>query len=252
MNIAVVTGASSGIGREVVVRIDKKFELDEIWVIARRKERLEELKNLTKTKIKVLALDLTDENSLDTYARELETAKPNVKILVNAGGFGKFGAFTDIPLAEQYGMIDLNCKALVGMTFKTLPYMSRGATIIEMSSISAFQPVPYINVYAASKSFVLSFSRSLGVELKSRGITVTAVCPFWVKTEFFDRAVTDDTVKYYARFLTAENVVKTALKDAEKGKAVSVCGFANKCQALAAKLLPHSLVMKIWCRQQGK
>ena len=252
MNIAVITGASSGIGREFVLKADKKFKLDEIWVIARRAERLNELKSLTNAKIKPIPLDLTADDAIEQYKSELDKVKPNVKLLVNAGGFGKFGAFCDIPLSEQYNMIDLNCKALVGVTYATVPFMTSSSNIIEMSSISAFQPVPYINVYAATKSFVLSFSRSLGVELKKKNIKVTAVCPFWVKTEFFDRAVTDDTVKYYARFLTAENVVKAALKDAEKGKAVSICGFVNKCQALAAKILPHGLVMKIWCRQQGK
>lgn len=252
MNIAVITGASSGIGREFVLKADEKFKLDEIWVIARRAERLNELKSLTNAKIKPIPLDLTADDAIEQYKSELDKVKPNVKLLVNAGGFGKFGAFCDIPLSEQFNMIDLNCKALVAVTYATIPFMTSGSNIIEMSSISAFQPVPYINVYAATKSFVLSFSRSLGVELKKKNIKVTAVCPFWVKTEFFDRAVTDDTVKYYARFLTAENVVKTAIKDAEKGKAVSICGFMNKCQALAAKILPHGLVMKIWCRQQGK
>ncbi len=252
MNIAVITGASSGMGREFVYQIDRNYNLDEIWVIARRENRLNELKAKTRAIVKPIPLDLTDSDSIDIYKEKLESENPDVRLLVNAGGFGKFGNFTDIPLTEEYSMIDLNCKALVGMTYAALPFMKSGAKIIEMSSISAFQPVPYINVYAATKAFVLSFSRSLGVELEKKNITVTAVCPFWVKTEFFDRAVTDDTVKYYARFLTAENVVKTALKDAEKGKAVSVCGFANKCQALAAKLLPHSLVMKIWCHQQGK
>ena len=103
-------------------------------------------------------------------------------------------------------MIDLNDKALVAMTYKTLPYLKKGSRIYELGSLSAFQPVPYINVYGASKAFVLSFTRSLNAELRPRGIRAMAVCPGWVKTAFFDRAVTDDTITYYNRYYTAGQV----------------------------------------------
>ena len=173
-------------------------------------------------------------------------------ILVNGSGFGRFGAFEDISLEDQLSMIDLNDKALVAMTYLTLPYMKAGGQIYQIDSLSSFQPVPYINVYAATKAFVLSFSRSLNVELKKRGIRVLAVCPGWVRTEFFDRAATDDTITYYNRYFDADEVVTRALRDMKKGKDVSVCGFSIRAQVLLTKLLPHRIVMKIWCMQQKK
>ena len=252
MKIAVITGASSGMGREFVTRLDKEEQFDEIWVIARRRSALEELESETRAKIRAISLDLTKTESFDEYARLLGEEKPDVAVLVNASGFGRFGAFTDIPLETQLEIVELNSKALIAMTYRTLPYMKAGARIYQLGSLSAFQPVPYINVYGASKAFVLSFSRSLNVELKGRGIRVMAVCPGWVKTSFFDRAVTDDTITYYNRFYTSEQVVTRALRDMKKGKDVSVCGAQIRGQVLLTKLLPHRLVMKIWCKQQKK
>ena len=252
MRIAVITGASSGMGREFARRIEASESFDEIWVIARRLERLEELATELGTKTRCLALDLSQKESLDEYAALLASEKPEVAVLVNGSGFGKFGAFCDLPLSDQLDMIDLNDKALVAMTYLTLPFMKEGGRIYQIDSLSSFQPVPYIGVYGATKAFVLSFSRALGVELKKRGIRVLAVCPGWVKTEFFDRAVRDDTITYYNHFYTAEEVVKRAMRDMKRGKDVSICGFRIRVQVLATKLLPHRLVMKIWCKQQKK
>ena len=155
-------------------------------------------------------------------------------------------------LDDLMGMIDLNDKALVAMTYVSLPYLKKGSVIYQLGSLSSFQPVPYINVYGASKAFVLSFTRALNVEWRARGIRAMAVCPGWVKTAFFDRAVTDDTITYYNRFYTAEQVVTRAISDMKKGKDVSICGFPVRAQVFATKLMPHKLVMKIWCKQQKK
>lgn len=254
--IAVVTGASSGMGREFALRIAEKHraELDEIWLIARRRERLEALAAETAVPAKVIALDLSNDAGVASYAVLLEAEKPRVRVMVNAAGFGIFGSFEGLELEGQLAMIDLNARSLVAMTYRTLPYMSKGAEIFELGSLSAFQPVPYINVYGATKAFVLSFTRSLNTELQrsGRGIRVMAVCPGWVKTEFFDTAVRDDTITYYNRFYTAEQVVRRALADMSRGKDVSICGAQIRGQVLLTKLLPHRLVMKIWCRQQKK
>lgn len=252
MKIAVITGASSGMGQEFAKRVEASEAFDEIWVIARRLERLEALADSISTKTRCMALDLTQKECLDEYAALLESEKPDVAVLVNGSGYGKFGAFCDMPLDEQLGMIDLNDKALVAMTYLTLPYMKEGGRIYQIDSLSSFQPVPYIGVYGATKAFVLSFSRALGVELKKRGIRVLAVCPGWVKTEFFDRAVSDDTITYYNHFYTAEQVVTRAMKDMKRGRDVSICGFRIRAQVFFTKLLPHRLVMKIWCKQQKK
>lgn len=251
MKIAVITGASSGMGREFVTQLDAAESFDELWVIARRRERLEELSDLVRAKLRPISLDLTEPQSLDAYAALLAEHRPDVAVLVNAGGFGQFTAFTDTDLDTIHGMIDLNVKALVSMTYLTLPYMSAGSRIYQLGSLSSFQPVPCINVYGATKAFVLSFSRALNVECHSRGIRVMAVCPFWVKTEFFDRARRDDTISYYSHMYEAKNVVSQALRDMKRGRDVSVHGLAARAQVLAVKLLPHRLVMKIWCKQQN-
>ena len=252
MKIAVITGASSGMGRDFVIELDKREEFDEIWVIARREEKLLELKNEVRAPLRAIPLDLTKKESFDEYKALLDEVKPDIAVLVNASGYGKFAAFTDLSLEDQLGMIDLNDKALISMTYLSLPYMKEGGRIYQVDSLSSFQPVPYIAVYGATKAFVLSFSRALNVELKKRGIKVMAVCPGWVRTEFFDRAVTDNTITYYNKYYDSDEVVERALSDMKKGRDVSVCGFSTRMQVRLTKLLPHRLVMKIWCKQQKK
>ena len=252
MKIAVITGASSGMGRDFVKMIDKIEECEEIWVIARRADKLAELESETGKKILSIELDLSKESSFEVYEKMLSDTSAEVCALVNAAGFGKFGKFEDIPLDEQMNMIDLNCKALMAITYITLPYMPEGSRVYQLGSLSAFQPVPYIATYGATKAFVLSFSRALNKELEKRKIRMIAVCPGWVKTEFFNRAVTDDTIKYYNKFYTSKEVVTRAIYDMYRGKDVSVCGFSTRAQVFLTKLLPHKLVMKIWCKQQKK
>ena len=189
MNIAIVTGASSGMGREFVLQLPQYVDVDEIWVIARREAALAQLQRESSVPLRPIPLDLCDTDSYTRYADLLRSAQPNVRLLVNAAGFGKFGAFQNIPLEEDCRMIDLNCKALVAMTRLTLPYMQRGSHILQLDSLSAFQPVPYISTYGATKSFVLSYSRAINAEMKTSGIRIMAMNPGWVKTEFFNHAL---------------------------------------------------------------
>lgn len=251
MKIAVITGASSGMGREFALALDRTLDVDEIWLIARRQDRLEALAQTLTHAAHPISLDLLDQASLDAYAALLAQHKPVVTALVNGSGFGKFKAFDQVPLSVYNDMVDLNVKALMGITYLTLPYMERGSCIYQIDSLSAFQPVPYINVYGATKAFVLSFSRALNAELKPWGIRVMAVCPGWVKTEFFDHAVTDDTsITYYNRFYEAKDVIRRALQDMARGRDVSILGFPIRVQVFFTKLLPHRLVMWIWLKQQ--
>lgn len=252
MKIAVITGASSGMGREFVYAIDKSFSLDEIWVIARREHRLNELKAECHTPIRPIALDLGNRQSFNTYKSLLEEHKPEIQILVNAAGCGLFGTFTEMDLDKQLAIIDLNASALTAITHISLPYMPEGSHLVNLASNSSWQPVPYINVYGASKAYVMNFSRALGVELKSRKIHVMAVAPGWIKTEFFDHAIHDDTIKYFDRYYTAKQVIDKAMKDLKKKKSVSILGFPVRMQVRAIKFLPINIVMKIWCKQQGK
>ena len=251
--IAIVTGASSGMGREFVLQLPNWETFDEIWAIARRAERLEELAQNVPIPVRPIALDLTDPDALAHYRDLLEAAAPDVGLLANIAGFGKFGRYDQIPLEDSLRMIDLNCKALVAMTELTLPYMRRGARLLNLDSLSAFQPVPSLNVYASTKAFVLSYTRSLGRELRPRGIRVMAVSPGWVKTEFFDHALqtSSTAVTYYNRLYEAKDVIATALKDLYRTKKdVSIHGFPVRWQVRLVKLLPHSLVMNIWMKQQ--
>jgi short-subunit dehydrogenase len=253
MRIAIVTGASSGMGREFVKQVSKKEKFDEIWVIARRKEALESLKKEVKAKIRPITLDLQNPESFETYKKLLAEEKPEVALLANIAGYGKFGKYDEISLDDCLGMIDLNCKALVAMSQLTIPYMKRGSKILQLDSLSAFQPVPYLNVYGSSKSFVLSYSRALNRELKTKGIRVMSVNPGWVKTEFFDHATksSNDAITYFNVMYDAKDVIKTAIRDLyHTKKDVSIHGFQIKAQVLLVKLLPHKIVMEIWMRQQ--
>lgn len=252
MKIAVITGASSGMGREFVYALDRDEEFDELWVIARREQRLTALQDKCRAKIRPIVLDLQTRESFAVYRQLLEQEKPEIAVLVNAAGFGLFGAFMDMDMDRQLDIIDLNSRALTAMCYMSVPYMAKGSRIYNMGSMSSWQPVPYINVYGASKAYVLNFSRALGVELKDRGIRVMAVCPGWITTEFFDHAIHDDTISYFNRYYPPEQVIEKALKDMKKGKNASVLGFPERVQVLLVKHLPVGFVMKTWCRQQGK
>lgn len=256
MNIAIVTGASSGMGREFVLQLSAYVQVDEIWAIARRESALESLKQEVSVPVRPVCLDLCEEASFETFAQLLEQEMPNVKLLVNAAGFGKFGTYSKIPVADECRMIDLNCKALLVMTRLTIPYMQPGSHILQLDSLSAFQPVPYITTYGATKAFVLSYSRAMNRELKSKGIRVMAMNPGWVKTEFFNHAFQTNgggEVQYFDRLYEAKDVVATGLKDLyQSGKDYSVHGLPVKVQVSLVKLLPHSLVMNIWQNQQKK
>lgn len=249
--IAVITGASSGIGRRFAETIDRGGQFDEVWVIARRTDRLDSLRASVPFPLRPLPLDLTDSASFDAYAALLESERPEIALLINCAGFGKFAATADTSLHDNLGMVDLNCKALLAMCQLSLPYMPPGARVINIASVAAFQPIPYINVYAATKAFVLYFSRALNREWKPRGITVTAVCPFWTKTEFFNRALTEKTVvKKYIAMYSPMQIVDRAWHDALRGRDVSQFGFIARAQSLLAQMLPHSLVMSVWQKQQ--
>ena len=255
MKIAIVTGASSGMGREFVRQLSAYVQVDEIWAVARRREALEALKAEAPVPVRPVVLDLLKSESFDELRSLLEGEQPEIALLVNAAGFGKFGAYHKTTIEDDCRMIDLNCKALLVMTRLCIPYMSPGSHILELDSLSAFQPVPYITTYGATKAFVLSYSRAMNRELKCKGIRVMAMNPGWVKTEFFRHAFqsNDGEVQYFDRLYEAADVVKTGLHDLYKTKKdCSIHGLPVKLQVLAVKLVPHRFVMDIWLNQQKK
>ncbi len=253
--IAIVTGASSGLGREYVSQLLKKNSLDEIWVIARRMERLDELSKLTLSSgntctIRPIPLDLVCQESFEAISTILRKEKPSVQYLVNAAGFGKIGSWKDISLDDCSSMIDLNCKAAVTMTQLVLPYMDKGSCVLEICSTAAFQPFPYLGIYSATKSFLYRYSRSLRIELMGSGIHVTAVCPYWIRdTEFISNAQETGNSSFIRHFPLASrsrNVVRRSLADAKLGLPVSTPGPVCTIHRLAAKFIPSELMMGIW------
>ena len=248
MNIAIVTGASSGLGRSFIRQLDRQGGLDEIWGVARRRERMEELAAQLSTPMRSLALDLTKTESVETLRALLRETGADVRVLVNSAGFGKFGTYADMTLQETADMIDLNCRAAVALTAAAIPHMSRGARILEICSSAAFQPLPGFNVYAATKAFLLRYSRALRWEVAPRGIKVTAVCPGWIKTEFMQVArdtKNGRTVRSYPFALRPETVARRALRDSQV-LAVTTCGLPALVQRVASKFLPHCFIMACW------
>ena len=252
-NIAIITGASSGMGREFVKSLKDHMNVEEVWVIARSEDKLRALQKETPVPVRPVPLDLSNPAFIEELSALLQAEKPDVRLLINASGYGKFDAVEKLSMEEDLGMIDLNCRALTAMTKLVLPYMNGGAKILQIASVAAFQPIPYINVYGATKAYVLSFSRALNRELKKRGIQVTALCPFWTKTAFFDRAVRKNeeaVVKKYVAMYEPSFIVDRAWKALRKGKDYVVPGFKAKMQVALVKILPHSLVMNVWMNQQ--
>ena len=261
--IAVITGASSGLGREFVQQLDKDarnkdplFEEhpEELWLIARRKERLCELEKEAATPVRVLAYDLTRKESILALQELLEKEQPNVRLLINAAGFGKIGATQDMPLDMLDGMIDLNCRAAVDMTQICLPYMEKGARILEICSTAAFQPFSYLNVYAATKAFLYRYSRALRIELLPRKISVTAVCPYWIKdTEFIpiaekeqENSPEESAVHSFPLATAKEDVVRHVLTDAVLNMPVSTPGIVCTVHRFARKLFSSDILLGIW------
>ena len=254
-NIIVVSGASSGMGKEFIIQILKQEKnIDEVWAIARREDRLKELKKEVSSKIVPLKLDLTLDSDLDKYKEKLKKEKPNIVILANCAGFGVFDHSENVSANVKLNMIDLNVKAPVALIDYSLEYMKSGSKIMNIASCAGFQPIPYINDYASTKAFLVSYSRALNKELKYRGVHVLCVTPYWTKTEFFDRAIDEKKKKVvikYNEMYEAKDVMRLAIKDLYNDKKdISCYGFTNKMQRLLTKMLPHKLVMWVWMHQQ--
>lgn len=242
MKIAVVTGASSGMDREMIIQLWEHFDgFDEMWIIARRRERMDQLDCQLGVALRKFPLDLTLDRDRQILERALELEKPEVKFLVNAAGFGKIGKVEALSLYDETDMVRLNCEALCAVTHMVLPYMTGNSRIIQFASSAAFLPQPGFAVYSATKAFVLSYSRALNQELRGRNIYVTAVCPGPVRTEFFDIAETTGEIPLYKRLVMANprRVVAKAIRDSVAGRDISVYGVTMKAFRLLCKALPH-------------
>lgn len=244
--IIIITGASSGLGLEFALQLDDLFyELDEMWLIARRRERLEMLKKNLSVPARIIAMDVTKEKDICSFREMLEKENVSIRMLVNSAGLGLMGRFDKISIQEQLEMVEVNCKALTRLTYECIPYMCKNGRILQLASSAAFVPQKNFAIYAATKSYVLSFSRALREELKERSIWVTAVCPGPADTEFFERAEKYGSTLAIKKLtmVSPERVVKEALLDSYDKKALSVCSIPMKAFGLMTKIVPHGCIL---------
>lgn len=244
MNIAVISGASSGIGFALTKEIDA-LNYDELWLISSREDKLQKASSELKTKCRIFAIDLSKNNSLEIIASALKEFSPNVGHLVCSAGIGYNGKFEDIAREMASKMIDINVRSLTELTTIVLPYASNGTKILQIASSAGFMPQPSFAVYSATKAYVISFSRALRQELKKKKISVTAVCPGPVDTPFFSGL---ENVKEYKKkyAISPEKVAKKAIKDARKNKSLSIPTFSMKMVHLASKVVPISIIMRFY------
>jgi short-subunit dehydrogenase len=248
MGVAIITGASSGLGRAYAKEIDKNYpEIDEFWLIARRVDHMRALASELKGKrVETLPLDLADSDSYDLYNALLKARRPVVRLLVNCAGFGKLNYFEEVAGAIQRDMINVNCTALTVITQLTSPYMQSGGAVINISSIAAFAPAPRMSVYGATKSYVMSFSKALRMEWKPRRVNVLAVCPGPMDTEFLNVAGIAGRSKAFARLprVSVDRMAALSLSRALQGRAVYTGHPLYRVYRALAKLLTDNLLMR--------
>ena len=250
MKIAVITGASSGLGVELLrAAAELCPDIDAFWLIARRRERLEALAAQFPGKTLLpVPLDLTDPTALKSLESLLDAQKPAVSLHINNAGFGRLCDFGESDPADQTGMVDLNCRALTAVTRCCLPYMAAGGLILNVSSIASFAPTPRMTVYCSTKAYVQSFSRALREELKPRGINVLAACPGPMDTEFLPvagcergKSRTFDTLPHQ----DPAKMARKALSAGLRGRSVCTMGAFYKFYRFLAHVLPKALLMKL-------
>ena len=249
MSVAIITGASSGIGREFAFKLRDMAGVEEFWLVARNVQRLEAVASELGVKSKIISADLTSSEGIDKLREALEEAKPEVSFLVNAAGFGVFGSFDQLSEKTVCDMIDVNIKATVLITHMTVPYMKRGGRIIQLGSGLCFTPLPHFNIYSSSKVFVLHYTKSLNHELKPYGIKATCFCPGWVDTAFLPKSLEAPGAyvpKKMTPLLNCEKVVRGCVRASIKGKSMYVTNWYTKMQHVLFKLVPDSLLTKTW------
>lgn len=249
-SIAIVTGASSGVGQAFVRQLDegKGGPLDEIWAVARNAKRLEDLaSSCHNTKVRPISLDLTNNDAFDGLSSMLEEQDATVQWLINSAGYGKFGTFAEIGREQNAGMVMLNCLGIVNAISVALPHMVAGSCIINLSSIAGAIPQPELATYSATKAFVLELSRMLNHELASVGIHVVAVCPKFMKTRFLSEPGNDTVAGRMTMigYNDVDDVVRKSLRCAIRGKDVCVPSIDVRLAIAAANILPRKVLFRI-------
>ena len=247
--IAIITGATGGLGNEFTRVVSSYDDIDEVWAVGRNVDKLEYLKT-TYIKVVPICADLSSDG-INIIIHKIEDEHPDIKYLINNAGIGYLGPFEDMGIEGVRSFCDINCTVPALLIAAVLPYMKENAGILNISSASSFQPNPYLALYSASKVFVKNFSRALYVELKARKITVTAVCPGWIDTDMLPREKDGKKIKYTG-MISSQKVVEKAIKDNKKGKDMSTPGWFSKYFRIYSKITPTKLVMRQWTKVIGQ
>ncbi|MBC8030924.1 MAG: SDR family oxidoreductase [Pyrinomonadaceae bacterium] len=247
MNTTLITGASSGIGEVFARKLAARGR--NVLLVARSEDKLitlcNELGRSNSIRAQYVALDLSEPDAAERLFAEAEKRSLTIDLLINNAGFGSMGDFSQLDLARELNMIDLNIKSLVELTYKFLAPMRerKQGAIINVASTAAFQPVPFMATYAATKAFVLSFSEALWEENRPFGIKVMALCPGVTETNFFEAARGKKPPARVSQ--TPEEVVDTALKGLARGKSHIISGWTNFFLTQSERLAPRSLVTRV-------
>lgn len=253
---ALITGASAGIGQGFAKHLARRGH--DLTLVARRKDRLVQLASDLTTahsaNVEVIEADLATDAGVSSVEERLRSG--DIDLLVNNAGFGTIGRFAGLPLDEELRQLDLNVRALVRLTHAALSSMvprKRGA-IINVASMAAFQAIPYQATYGATKAYVLHFTEAVHEEAKEHGVTVTALCPGPVRTEFQEVAGLDDSRIPAFTWTTVDTVVDSALSAMRAGRAIAIPGVFNVAGALGTRLAPRFVARRVagaFLRQQG-
>lgn len=247
MNTTLITGASSGIGAAFARKLASRGR--NVFLVARSEDKLvalcNELGRLTSIRAQYLALDLQQPDAAAQLVEETKKRDLEIEMLINNAGFGSMGDFAKLDLNRELEMIQLNIRAVVELTHLFLGPMRerKRGTIINVASTAAFQPVPYMATYAATKAFVLSFSEALWEENRLHGVHVMALCPGVTETNFFEAAGMDHPPMRMIQ--SAEEVVETALRALQRQKSAVVSGWTNLLAMEAERFFPRTFVTKV-------
>ncbi len=244
MNIAVITGASSGLGVCYVEAVIKLFPgIKELWLVARREERLKEVaKKYPDKHFEIIPMDMMKMENFKMLENKLKEKDPQIQVFIHDAGNSIGGSFEDMKLEDMLQMIDLNCKGATAITKVCLPYIIDGGTILEVSSTSAFVPNTNLIVYSATKSYVSALCLGLKEELKRRYINVCAVCPGFMLTEMTCSEQSERQSRLPV--IDPKKAAFKSLKAAKQGKAVYTTGVFYKIYRFLTKLVPHTVLVK--------
>lgn len=246
MNIAIVTGASSGLGAEFSRAVaERHSELDEIWLIARRRERMEQLITaLPYPHFRILPLDLGSDEAYRALESILQSETPNIRILINNAGYEKSGTFAEMAQSDIYTMLSVNVKGLTMVQRVCMPYMHNGSCCVLTCSVSSFTPVPHQAVYSATKKYVYFFGKALRDELREQGINVLLLCPGNMDTEMNPKGQGRQSRQINRLpFLDLKKLTRASLARAESGKAVYTPGAFYKGYRIVSKVFPSALML---------